>query len=267
MSHLELAKQSMQDFSSDEGGYFGHLELAKKSIQDFSIDESDYSGHPDNLNVHGNGQVFVREGGVSAKVNINFGDTNGCRVFIGRNVKGIFSVFFKGDNSFLYIGNGCDLRNVQIRSFQDNDFIAVGNRVSTTSTNTWISGNGAGNANPAIIIGDDCMFSYDIVIRSSDAHPIFDISSDQQVNEPKGIVHIEPHVWIGEQVSILKSVNIGACSIISLGAIVTKDVPRFSIASGVPAVSKVKPNIYWARNQTEQAKNRAKYFFNKYKKT
>lgn len=242
-----------------------HITLAKQSIQNFSIDESEYSGDSNSLHIRGNGQVFVREGEVSAKVNINFKNTTGCKVFIGRNLKGNFSIFFNGNDSILYIGNGCNLQNVQIRSFQNNDFIAVGNEVTTTSTNTWISGNGAGNANPAIIIGDDCMFSYDVVIRNSDAHPIFNISNDEQVNEPKGVVHIEPHVWIGEQVSILKSVKIGACSIIALGAIVTKDAPRFSVSSGVPAVSKVKSDIYWARSQNENARNRAKYFFNKYK--
>lgn len=241
-----------------------HIELAKSSIKDFSINKNEYLSNFENIDVIGNGGVFVREEGF-AKIKINFGNTQGCKVFIGRNVKGNFRVNFTGNDSLLYIGNGCNLSNVEIRSFQHNDFIAVGNQVTTTSTNVWISGNGAGRANPAIIIGDDCMFSYDVVIRNSDAHPIFNISNDEQINEPQGVVHIEPHVWIGEQVSILKSVTIGACSIISLGAIVTKDIPRFSVASGVPAVAKIKPDIYWARSGNDQAKNRAKYFLNKYK--
>ncbi|MEA5415565.1 acyltransferase [Synechococcus sp. BA-132 BA5] len=242
-----------------------NITLAKQSIENFSIDEGEYSDDAQTMQIHGNGQVFVRGEEVLVKANINFGETNGCKVFIGRNVKGNFSATFKGNDSLLFIGNGCRLNRLEIRSFQENDFIAIGNQVTTASTNTWISGNGAGNAKPAIIIGDDCMFSYDVVIRNSDAHPIFNISNDEQINQPKGIVHIEPHVWIGEQVSILKSVKIGACSIISLGAIVTKDVPRFSVASGVPAVSKIKTDIYWARNENEQAKTRAKYFLNKFK--
>lgn len=242
-----------------------HLMSAKQSIEGFTIDEDDYSKDFKDVEVIGNGGIFVRGDGVTAKIKINFGSTQGCKVFIGSNVKGNFSASFKGNGSILYIGNECNLYDVQIRSWQDNDFIAVGNHVTTTSTNVWISGNGAGKANPAIIIGDDCMFSYDIVIRNSDAHPIFNISDDKQVNEPQGIVHIEPHVWIGEQVSILKSVTIGACSIISLGAIVTKDIPRFSVAAGVPATAKIRPDIYWARDDNDHAKNRAKYFFNKYK--
>jgi acetyltransferase-like isoleucine patch superfamily enzyme len=225
--------------------FMSHIELAKHSIENFSLNEDDYFSdfYLNEIKVRGDGNVFLRGGKVSAKVNINFGNTKGCRVFLGRNVRGNFSVFFKGCNSILYIGNDCNLSNVQIRSFQNDDFIVIGNQVTTTSTNVWISGNGSGKANPAIIIGDDCMISYDVVIRNSDAHPIYSLSTDEQVNEPIGIVHIEPHVWIGEQVSILKSVTIGACSIIALGSVVTRDIPRFSIASGVPAVAK-KNRIY-----------------------
>ena len=76
----------------------------------------------------------------------------------------------------------------------NNDFIAIGNGVTTTEKNVWISGNGAGQKNPSIIIGDDCMFAYDIVIRNSDAHPIFSLNDGNQVNEPKKSIQIEPHV-------------------------------------------------------------------------
>jgi len=245
------------------------IEIAKQSIENFSIDEALYSELTEfkKISVKGSGRIFVKDLNIAANIIIDFTDTVGCKVFLGANLRGNINVFFKGDNSLLYIGNNCFLKKVDIRSFQADDFIAVGNQVSTTLTNTWISGNGAGAAKPAIIIGDDCLFSYDIVIRNSDAHPIFSIDTDEQVNEPKGIVHIEPHVWIAEQVSILKSVTIGACSILGLGSIVTKDVPRFSVASGVPAVSKQKPDIYWARNDSENAKKRAKYFHEKYKNT
>ena len=120
------------------------------------------------------------------------------------------------------------------------------------------------NRNPALIVGDDCMFANDVVIRNSDAHPIFDLESDLQLNMPDGIVHIEPHVWIGEQVNILKSVTIGACSIVALGSTVTKDIPRFSIAKGVPAKATAKDSLYWARSYTERAKEKAKYYVAKY---
>lgn len=244
-----------------------HIEIAKESIENFSIDIDGYHNNSDqdNLRTRGAGIVYQKDKEIKASVNINFSKTIGCKVFLGSNIKGDISVFFKGNNSILYIGDDCALNGLQIRSRQANDLIAVGNKVTTTSTNVWISGNGAGDVNPAIIIGDDCMLSYDIVIRNSDGHPIFDLDTDEQLNKPKGIVHIEPHVWIGEQVNILKSVTVGACSILSLGSTVTSDVPRFAVASGIPAKARVKNGTYWARSNNEKAKILAKYFVNKYR--
>ena len=48
-------------------------------------------------------------------------------------------------------------------------------------------------------------------------------------------VHIEDNVWIGESVNIMPGVKIGFGSIIGAGSVVTKDIPEFSIAAGVPA--------------------------------
>lgn len=243
-----------------------HLSVAQKSINTLSVKEKEYKCNHivEGLTILGEGKVFVRSTDIAAKFKINFHETKGCKLFIGRHVRGNLSINFRGDNSLIYIGNNCTLNNLQIRSFQNNDFIAIGNRVTTTSTNVWISGNGAGNANPSIIIGDDCMFAYDIVLRNSDAHPVYNINSEKQINEPTGIIHIEPHVWIGERVSILKDVTIGACSIVALGSIVTKDIPRFSIAKGAPCASEINPDIYWARSHNDAARNEAKYFAQRY---
>ena len=48
-------------------------------------------------------------------------------------------------------------------------------------------------------------------------------------------VTIKEGAWIGENVSILPGVTVGKRSIIGTGAVVTKDVPDYSIAVGNPA--------------------------------
>lgn len=48
-------------------------------------------------------------------------------------------------------------------------------------------------------------------------------------------VIIEEDVWCGANVTILKGVTIGRGSIIAAGAVVTKSIPSYSIAGGVPA--------------------------------
>lgn len=51
----------------------------------------------------------------------------------------------------------------------------------------------------------------------------------------KGPVVIEDNVWIGDKAIILPNVTIGRGSIIGAGAVVTKDIPPYSIAVGNPA--------------------------------
>ena len=56
-------------------------------------------------------------------------------------------------------------------------------------------------------------------------------------------VVIEDNVWIGEKVVILKGVRVGRNSVVAAGAVVTKNVPPYSVVAGVPAkvVRSVKP--------------------------
>lgn len=56
----------------------------------------------------------------------------------------------------------------------------------------------------------------------------------QQGSTSKGII-IHNDVWIGSNATILDGVEIGMGSIIGAGSVVTKNIPPYSIAVGVPA--------------------------------
>jgi virginiamycin A acetyltransferase len=51
----------------------------------------------------------------------------------------------------------------------------------------------------------------------------------------KGNIIVEDDVWIGYGAMILSGVKIGQGAVIAAGAIVTKDVPPYSIVGGIPA--------------------------------
>jgi acetyltransferase-like isoleucine patch superfamily enzyme len=51
----------------------------------------------------------------------------------------------------------------------------------------------------------------------------------------KGPVIIEDEVWLGEGVAVMPGVRIGRSSIIGANAVVTRDIPPFSVAVGSPA--------------------------------
>ncbi|MBL9156704.1 MAG: acyltransferase [Verrucomicrobiales bacterium] len=51
-----------------------------------------------------------------------------------------------------------------------------------------------------------------------------------------GPVKIGDHVWIGYRAIILPGIEIGEGAVVGAGAVVTKDVPPFTIVAGNPAV-------------------------------
>lgn len=70
-----------------------------------------------------------------------------------------------------------------------------------------------------------------------------DTSSRDELNIPPhkrqltsgGPVIIEANVWIGDKVTIMSGVKIGFGAIVAANAVVTKDVPAYSVVGGVPA--------------------------------
>jgi acetyltransferase-like isoleucine patch superfamily enzyme len=87
-----------------------------------------------------------------------------------------------------------------------------------------------------IMIGKFVMIA-DGVYISDNLHGFEDIDrpvAPQPLSHP-GPVTIEDEVWIGENVSILPNVTVGRHSVVGSNSVVTKDVPPFSVAAGVPA--------------------------------
>jgi acetyltransferase-like isoleucine patch superfamily enzyme len=48
-------------------------------------------------------------------------------------------------------------------------------------------------------------------------------------------IRIEDDVWLGSTVVVVDGVTIGKGSVVGAGAVVTKDLPPYSVAVGVPA--------------------------------
>lgn len=106
---------------------------------------------------------------------------------------------------------------------------------------TYISSNVKILAHDNISIGKECMIASGVQIFAGDGHPIY--QDGVRINSDAPVV-LEDNVWLGSRALILKGVTIGKGSIVAAGAVVTKDVPQYSIAAGNPAKI-IKQNINW----------------------
>lgn len=92
-----------------------------------------------------------------------------------------------------------------------------------------------------IYIGNYVTFGPSVTIRGGDHRTdlvgkhIYEIRENEKLPENDKDVIIEDGVWVGCNVIILKGVTIGTGAVVAAGAVVTKDVPPYSIVGGNPA--------------------------------
>lgn len=98
-----------------------------------------------------------------------------------------------------------------------------------------------------IEIGEDVMFGWNVHIRTSDGHPIYDVKNlNQIINENKPVL-IGKHVWIASDTNILKGALVPDFCIVGFGSCITNAFSeRNSIIAGCPAKI-VKFGIHWER--------------------
>lgn len=146
---------------------------------------------------------------------------NRARVHSGVRLKNI------DQNSKIWIRDGANIdRGVDIKA-QESGKIEIGE-------NTFI-GPYVCFAGESIKVGKDCLIASHSVIYAINhnfADPTRKIK--EQGVSYEGIV-IEDDCWLGSGVRVLDGVTIGQGSVIGAGAVVTKYIPPYSVAVGVPA--------------------------------
>jgi Acetyltransferase (isoleucine patch superfamily) len=121
--------------------------------------------------------------------------------------------------------------------------INIGSRFSSEHGTVIFAG---GGLNRTVHIGDDCMFSHEIWIRTSDGHIICDQQSGEPLNPSRDVV-IGNHVWLGARSLVFKGARIADNSIVAAMAFVGKtfDHPGLMIG-GLPAKI-IRSGINWKR--------------------
>jgi len=88
------------------------------------------------------------------------------------------------------------------------------------------------SASDEIVIGDGVMIAHGCYITDSDWHTVYDRTCRDERVTP---VHIGDNVWLGDHVTVLKGVHIGANSVVAARSVVVRDVPENAIVAGNPA--------------------------------
>jgi len=171
---------------------------------------------------HMGNKVFIQDG-------VEFISTDkidiGNEVYLFRNAK----LNAWNDNCKILLGDRVAIeRGVDIACSGDNCTIEIGNG-TFIGPYTCIGGPGQ------IRIGKDCMIAAHSGIVANNHIFVDPVQRIRDQGVTKKGIEIGDDCWLGYGVKILDGVTIGKGSVIGAGAVVTKDIPPYSIVVGVPA--------------------------------
>lgn len=124
----------------------------------------------------------------------------------------------------------------------DNQTLEIGEGTSIESARFFLCSTGG-----KCTIGNDCMFSSEIQIRSGDGHQIIDNETKEILNDKKISLEIGNHVWVSFGSTILKNSKIHDNSVIAAQSVVCKKFETGNIVIAGNPAKIVKNNVNWNR--------------------
>jgi len=143
-----------------------------------------------------------------------------------------------GPNAVLDIGEGSiighqsilDLTPDALLGTRARPYLKIGRHTAINEFNNIRAGNAP------VTIGDGCLLSQFVSIIDANHGASYSmLIRDQPHDLHNAGVHIGDDVWIGAHAVILPGVQIGTGAVIAAGAVVTREIPAYAVAAGVPA--------------------------------
>ena len=186
----------------------------------------------------------------------------GNQIHIGRSLLTQTRIRVEGRNNLVTIGDGCRLHDLKIIVVGENLRVSIaehcqlrgkikvedtGSQISVGAGTTMENGYLGAYEGTSITVGNDCMFSDQVGIRTGDMHSILDSATQDRLN-PSDSITIQSRVWLCRGVTVLKGCTIGPDTVVGGYSIVTDSLPAGVLAVGSPA-KVIRQGITWKRER------------------
>jgi len=152
--------------------------------------------------------------------------------------------YIRGNNHRISIDKNCKFRRGGNIWFEDNDCsLLIGEQSTFEDVHFALTEPGS-----QIKIGRDCMFAYDIDVRTGDSHSILSLGTNKRINYAKD-VFVSDHVWIAAHSVILKGSSIPENSVVATCSVVTRAYETSGIIIGGNPANQIKEGITWSRER------------------
>lgn len=202
-------------------------------------------------------QIYFQLRNLLEKRSYTFGEKN-IQCFKGVKVNN--RIHICGSNNKIESHIGSVVKNSLIHIQGNNNIILIREKACVSGAELWLEGNGCiieigentfighhthlacTEEDSSLILGNDCMISSYVQVRTGDSHSILNLKGERLNNA--GSVYIGHHCWLGEGCKVLKGVSLGNDIVVSTGAIVTKSFENNVLLGGIPAKI-IKEEITW----------------------
>ncbi|MDR1694548.1 MAG: hypothetical protein LBR70_05115 [Lactobacillaceae bacterium] len=181
-------------------------------------------------------------------------------------VKGL-NITIKGSNNIVKIGFPCNFCKSKVLVLGDNNLFKLDKtkyKIKRTKFNMCLSNSrkfiigedfssesgsiSSLSNNSEIIIGNDCMFANDVLIRNSDGHIIK--NSDGEIINLNDNVYIGNHVWLGVRSTVLKGSVIPDNCVVGACSLVVGKFEETNVALGGVPAKVIKRDLHWIRENS-----------------
>lgn len=168
-------------------------------------------------------------------------DTRGNKIIFDETLPDNINIIVGGNNNRLTIGRNLVIGNLQIW-LGDNSICRIGRDTEIVGAIFYVS-------NAKLLIGDNCLFSTEVIARTHDGHHIFDLETHKRINYAKDVI-VEDNVWIGQRGYLLAGTRIGRGSVVGANAVTSGEFGEHQVIAGNPARC-IRENICWSKDDTD----------------